>query len=554
MKRLLWILLLLLCPKLVHAAESVIGGGGGGSGGLTNGYGFAAGQFSLIGSNVYIKTGALLTNLNAIGSANFNYVTGSRVAGFDASGNLTNIATTVTEGNYVSGVTGPIQAQLDLKQPASANLTNWSLLSTGSVVYPSQLGTAAYSNATVFASSGNLTTVSNSVNGVITALNVVSNGLDTTSNSLVVLTSGLLSLSNNVTTISNMVVTATGNITVVSNGLNTTSNSLVTTIANLNTVSNGLNTTSNSLAGLTTYAIAVSNRVEDGTAYTTGVSNLVVNGVAYTTGVSNNVVAVQTFSDGVSNRVINAVTYATGISNNVVAATNAIVNRVNNALMPQSLYFTNSTTIFPGTNADGSLYFNAGGTVLLTNALGLNAVQTTNIGGGVVVATNLANTSVTPGSYTFSSITVDAQGRLTSASGASGQLPVANIATNETAITHGISLDGGNATITAGAKGFFVVPYDCTIYGWYLTAQPAGTIQLDIWLTNGPNPTVTVPTSTYTITASAKPTLTAAAGAAQMGVPTWLVTNITAGACIRYNVDNATTCSNATLNLVLRKR
>ena len=52
--------------------------------------------------------------------------------------------------------------------------------------------------------------------------------------------------------------------------------------------------------------------------------------------------------------------------------------------------------------------------------IGAGAVTEAKIGAGAVTATKLANTTVTPGSYTSTDITVDAQGRITSASNGSG--------------------------------------------------------------------------------------------------------------------------------------
>src|SRR5690606_31919691 len=74
-------------------------------------------------------------------------------------------------------------------------------------------------------------------------------------------------------------------------------------------------------------------------------------------------------------------------------------------------------------------------------------------------------------------------------------------------VTINIIIDGGGAAITTGEKGHFIVDFDCTIISHTLLADQVGSIVLDIWKDTYAN---FPPTVADTITASAKPTLSAA--------------------------------------------
>ena len=107
----------------------------------------------------------------------------------------------------------------------------------------------------------------------------------------------------------------------------------------------------------------------------------------------------------------------------------------------------------------------------------------------------------------------------------------------------GLTIDGGGTAITTGVKGDITIPFNGYINAWYLTADQAGSIVIDVWkdaLANFP------PTIAGTIAGSEKPTLSSVAFNSDTNLTTW-IKQVNTGDVIRFNVDSATTITRATL-------
>jgi len=114
--------------------------------------------------------------------------------------------------------------------------------------------------------------------------------------------------------------------------------------------------------------------------------------------------------------------------------------------------------------------------------------------------------------------------------------------------TIGATIDGSGGTITVGQKGYVQVPYACTINSWRIIANASGSIVIDVWKAAAP----TIPTVANTITAAAKPTLSAQQTAASSTLTGW-TTSVAANDIIGFNVDSATTVSWVILQLLVTK-
>jgi hypothetical protein len=110
-------------------------------------------------------------------------------------------------------------------------------------------------------------------------------------------------------------------------------------------------------------------------------------------------------------------------------------------------------------------------------------------------------------------------------------------------------VDGGGSAITTGIKGDVALDFAGTIQQVTLLADQSGSIVWDIWKDTYAN---YPPTGADSITASAKPTISATTKAKDSTLTGW-TTSISAGDTLRFNIDSVSTIQKCTLVLKISR-
>ncbi|MBA7687373.1 hypothetical protein ES703_95835 [subsurface metagenome] len=113
-------------------------------------------------------------------------------------------------------------------------------------------------------------------------------------------------------------------------------------------------------------------------------------------------------------------------------------------------------------------------------------------------------------------------------------------------------IDGGGAEIALGEKGHLEIPFACAIEQVTLLADQEGSIVVDIWKDTYANFPPTGADPDDSITAAAKPTITAAQKSQDSTLTGWTKT-IAAGDILAFNVDSCETITRVVLSLKVKK-
>jgi hypothetical protein len=131
----------------------------------------------------------------------------------------------------------------------------------------------------------------------------------------------------------------------------------------------------------------------------------------------------------------------------------------------------------------------------------------------------------------------------------SGAITVAKLATLAKTGAIEVVIDGGGSAISTGIKGDVEIPFALTITQATLLADQSGSIVIDIWKDTYAN---FPPDVADTITAAAKPTISAATKSQDATLTGW-TTSVSAGDILRFNVDSAATVTRVVLSLKYTK-
>jgi hypothetical protein len=110
-------------------------------------------------------------------------------------------------------------------------------------------------------------------------------------------------------------------------------------------------------------------------------------------------------------------------------------------------------------------------------------------------------------------------------------------------------IDGGGSAIPTGFAGRVNIPFACTIVSIRLEADQTGSIKIDIWKDSYAN---YPPTDADTITGANEPEISSGIKDEDTTLTSWTKT-LSAGDILYFNVDSASTITNCTVSLKVKR-